>query len=250
VWTNCYVGPRPGTSQWQGGEGFMFCGTRRGPTLDGVTILHTADDMANFHGYWGNIRSLEGTQIDFEPNHEFSRTVLHDAAPGDRLVFFDKTTAAELGYAAVTAVNGARVMVDRPVDDFTNAIVEWPDHACGGWVVRNCHWHDNYQRLLVQSGPGTVQHCLFERTGQGIELNSVMPYVEGGVPRDITIAGNEFRAVASMPGGAALHAHTHAFDRKHAPRFRNITVTGNVFDRSAADSIRLPAGTELRASAN
>jgi len=28
VWRNCYFGPRPGTSQWQGGEGFMFNATR------------------------------------------------------------------------------------------------------------------------------------------------------------------------------------------------------------------------------
>ena len=38
VWRNCYFGPRPGTSQWQGGEGFMFNATRHGTTLDGVTI--------------------------------------------------------------------------------------------------------------------------------------------------------------------------------------------------------------------
>ena len=42
LWKDCYFGPRPGTSQWQGGEGFMFNATRHGTTLDRVTICHTS----------------------------------------------------------------------------------------------------------------------------------------------------------------------------------------------------------------
>jgi hypothetical protein len=250
TWTNCTLGPRPGTSQWQGGEGFMFCGTRRGPTLDRVTILHTADDMANFHGYWGNIRSIAANRVTFETSHEFRLTVLHDAAAGDRLIFHDKTTARELGRANVTAVEDCTVTLDRAADGFTNAIVEWPDHACAGWKIQNCHWHDNYQRILAQSGPGTVQHNVFERNGQGIELNSVMPYVEGGVPRDITIAGNVFRAVAPMPKGAEIKAYAHAFSRSAAPQFGNIVIKDNTFDRPVEEAIRLPAGANLHISGN
>jgi hypothetical protein len=44
VWRDCYFGPRPGTSQWQGGEGFMFCATRYGTTLDGIVMRHTGDE--------------------------------------------------------------------------------------------------------------------------------------------------------------------------------------------------------------
>jgi hypothetical protein len=250
IWTHCYLGPRPGTSQWQGGEGFMFCATRRGPTLDNVTILHTTDDMANFHGYWGTIRSIAGTKVVFESNHEFGRTVLRDAAPGDRLIFLDRSSGQERGRAQVVATEGPTITVDRAVDTFTNAIVEWPDHACAGWTVRNCHWHDNYQRLLIQSGPGTVQNCLFERTGNAIELNSVMPYVEGGVPRDITIADCVFRSVAPGLAGAAIQAHTHTFDLTRSPQFSNIRITGNTFDRPLAEAVRLPPSTELHMEGN
>jgi hypothetical protein len=65
LWKDCYFGPRPGTSQWQGGDGFMFCGTGRGPTLDHVTMLHTTDDMANFHGYWTEAIAAAGNQLTF-----------------------------------------------------------------------------------------------------------------------------------------------------------------------------------------
>jgi hypothetical protein len=135
LWKNCYYGPRPGTSQWQGGDGFMFNATRHGTTLDNVTIRHSVDDPANIHGYWGNIKSIAGNRVTFELNHEFSSTVLRDAATGDRLLFHDKTTGRTLGDAVVTGIDGATMILDKPVDRFTNAIVEWPDHSCAGWTA-------------------------------------------------------------------------------------------------------------------
>ena len=128
VWRNCYFGPRPGTSQWQGGEGFMFNATRHGTTLDGVVIRHTTDDIANFHGYWGHIESLAGNRVTFKGSGEFDRTVLRDAAAGDRLLFRDRNTGQPLGEARVVDTEGHVVVADRPLAAFANAIVEWPDH--------------------------------------------------------------------------------------------------------------------------
>jgi hypothetical protein len=250
LWKNCYFGPRPGTSQWQGGEGFMFCGTRHGTTLDHVTIRHTTDDTANFHGYWGNIASLNGNRLTFALNHEFRSTVLRDAAPGDRLLFYDKTTCQPLGSAMVTAVDSATMVLDRSAARFTNAIVEWPDHACAGWTIQNCHWQDNYQRLLVQSGPGTVRNCTFTRQGSALELNSVMPYVEGGVPCDITITGNVFTDVNSLPHGAAITVYAHGFVRDRAPTLSNIVISGNTFLRPGEAAIALSRVTRGEISSN
>jgi hypothetical protein len=238
LWKNCYFGPRPGTSQWQGGEGFMFCATRHGTTLDGVTIRHTTDDTANVHGYWGHIKSLAGNRVSFEPSPEFCRTVQRDAAVGDRLLFQDKTTGQTLGQALLTGMDGDTMILDRPAARFTNAIVEWPDHACAGWTIQNCHWQDDYQRLLIQSGPGTVRDCTFTRLGSAIELNSVMPYVEGGVPRDITIAGNVFTDVNPEPHGATIAVYSHTFG-PGAPVLSNIVITGNTFIRPGEAAIAL-----------
>ena len=238
VWKNCYFGPRPGTSQWQGGEGFMFNATRHGTTLDGVVIRHTTDDIANFHGYWGHIESLAGNRVTFKGSGEFDRTVLRDAAPGDRLLFRDRNTGQPLGEARVAGTEGHVVIADRPLAAFTNAIVEWPDHACAGWRVLRCDFQDNYQRLLIQSGPGTVSNCLFARQGCGIEINSDFPYVEGGVAHDITITDNTFVDVNPQPGGAAISMHTHTYNGG-APPFSNIVITGNTFIRPGSAAIRL-----------
>jgi hypothetical protein len=238
VWRNCYFGPRPGTSQWQGGEGFMFNATRHGTTLDGVVMRHTADDVANFHGYWGHIENLAGDRVTFVRSGEFDRTVLHDAAVGDRLLFRDRNTGQPLGEARVAGTEGRVVIADRPLAAFTNAIVEWPDHACAGWRVLRCDFQDNYQRLLIQSGPGTVSNCLFARQGCGIEINSDFPYVEGGVARDITVTDNTFVDVNPQSGGAAISMHTHTYNGG-APPFRNIVITGNTFIRPGSAAIRL-----------
>ena len=118
----------------------------------------------------------------------------------DRLLFHDKTTGQPLGTAVVTGLETNTAILDKSATNFSNAIVEWHEHACAGWTIQNCHWQDNYQRLLIQSDPGTVRNCTFTRHGSAIELNSVTPYVEGGVPRDITITGNTF----ICPGEAAI----------------------------------------------
>lgn len=223
VWKNCYFGPRPGTSQWQGGEGFMFNATRHGTTLDNVTICHTTDDTANFHGYWSVVESVTGKRVTFRPNKVTHR----DLAIGDAVIFFDKNTGTELSRAKLTGIDGDTVTLDQPADTFANAIAEWPDHECAGWLVQNCDWHDNYQRLLIQSGPGTVRNCRFTRWGSTVELNSVLNYIEGGVPRDIHIENNTFTDVA-------ISEHTHC-----APPFGNITITGNTFNWPAEKAIAL-----------
>ena len=238
LWKNCYFGPHPGTSRWQGGEGFMFNATRQGTTLDGLVIRHTADDVANFHGYWGHIKHIAGPCVTFEMPGEFRQTVAKDAAADDRLLFRDKNSGAELGTATLVAFSNDTATVDRSVDSFTNAIVEWPDHECAGWLVQRCDFQDNYQRLLIQSGPGTVRGCVFERQGSSVEINSDFPYVEGGVACDLTIADNTFTDVNARPHGAtiAMHAHTYAGS---APPFAHFVITGNTFVRPGAAAISL-----------
>jgi hypothetical protein len=243
LWKNCYFGPRPGTSQWQGGEGFMFCATRHGPTVDHITIMHTTDDAANIHGYWGHIHGIAGNRVTFEPSLESNRTVLHDLVAGDRLLFRDKATGQPLGSAAVTGVQGMTVTISSSADSFTNAIVEWPDHECAGWTIQNCDWHDNYQRLLIQSGPGTVRHCRFTRLGGAIELNTVMGYLEGSVPCDIRVEDNRFVSVASgLPASISVYAQT--FSNFMPSLIQRVCITGNRFDRPKAAAIGLKGVTD------
>jgi hypothetical protein len=249
LWKNCYFGPRPGTGQWQGGEGFMFNGTRHGTTLDNVTIVHAADDCANFHGYWSRVETVNDHRVTFAKNEETHRPFPRDVAIGDS-VFFYARDGTELGAAVVTAIESNAVVFDKPVANFANAMAEWIDHECAGWTVQNCNWHDDYQRLLIQSGPGVVRHCTFTRLGSSIELNSVMDYVEGGVPRDITIKNNVFTDVNPQPGGAAIAAHVSSFERGKAPVMRNIVITNNIFSRPLAEAIVLKHCEDAQVNGN
>ena len=244
LWKDCYFGPRPGTSQWQGGEGFMFCATRFGTTLDSMTIRHTTDDVANFHGYWGRIEKIDGDRIVFQANDEFRRAVMRDLRPGDSLWMRDKDTGELKGECKVVKAEDNIVTVDQEARGWEKGIVEWPDHSCAGWRVRRCRFEDNYQRLLIQSGPGLVEDCTFTRQGCGIELNSDLPYVEGGVPRGILIARNRFEDANPRPHGSALSLHGHTFAGK-VPPMREITLKGNTFIRSGEPPVVLP-GIDVR----
>ena len=134
---------------------------------------------------------------------------------------------------------GESFIADRPVAAFADAIVERPDHECAGWTIRRCIFEDNYRRLLIQSGPGMVSDCVFRRQGSGIELNSVMPYVEGGVPHDIRIEKNVFTDVNPQPGGAVVSCYAHTFQRDKFPMMRNINITGNTFTHPSETVINL-----------
>jgi hypothetical protein len=239
VWRDCYFGPRPGTNRWQGGEGFMFNGTRHGALVDGVTMLHTTDDCSNVHGYWGHIKAVDGPQVTFEVNGATGRALAYDAAAGDRIIFWDKDTGAKTGEATVAETRGDSVVLDKGAGPFANCVAEWVDHECAGWVIQNCDWSDDYQRVLIQSGPGVVRNCRFTRLGSCLEINSDFPYVEGGIARDIRIEGNTFTDVSPQPGGAAVGMHYHTYGAGEGQPFSGIQITGNTFARPGGPAVEL-----------
>jgi hypothetical protein len=238
LWKDCYFGPRPGTSQWKGADGFLCRSTRYGATLDNVTIRHTADDLQNFHGIWGKVKAVAGTRLTLETNASL-RPTLSNARPGDRLRFIHRKTGAFLGEAKLVSAQDFVLTLDRDVTPFAAAQASWPEHECAGWVVQNCHWEDNFQRLLVMSGPGTVRGCTFTRMGSNISLNTGMGLV-GGIPSDITIADNTFIDVNPRPRGSAIDARAHnAQGQDGIPAIERLVITGNTFVRSGGPALSL-----------
>lgn len=250
LWTCCYFGPRPGTSQWQGGDGMMLNATRRGTTLDRVTIVHSTDDPVNIHGYWSEVGTVSYKKVVFLTNKPTDRLLRASVACGDRLRFYKKTTGALVGCAAITALDGDTVTLDCPAMAFADALAEWEDHQCAGWTIRDCEFRDCYQRLVIKSGPGTIRNCVFARLGNGIQLASVLPYVEGGVPRGIVIAGNTFDDVNPQPLGAAINVYAHAYDRAAAPWMSDVTITNNLFRIPGDTAIALSRVNGVRVSGN
>ena len=238
LWKDCYFGPRPGTSQWKGADGYLCRSTRYGTTMDNVTIRHTADDLQNFHGIWGKVKSVSGHQVTLETNASL-RPTLSNARPGDRLRFIHRKTGVLLGEAKLTALKDFQLTLDQDATPFAEAQAEWLDHECAGWVVQNCRWEDNFQRLLIMSGPGTVRGCAFTRMGSNISLNTGMGLV-GGIPSDITIADNIFTDVNPRPHGATIDARAHnAQGQDGVPPIERLIITGNTFTRSGGPSMNL-----------
>ncbi len=238
LWKDCYFGPRPGTSQWKGADGYLCRSTRYGSTLDNVTIRHTADDLQNFHGIWGKVKAVSGTQVTLETNPSL-RPTLTNARPGDRVRFIHRKTGAFLGEAKLTAHKDFQLTLDQDAAPFAEAQAEWLDHECAGWVVQNCRWEDNFQRLLIMSGPGTVRGCTFTRMGSNISLNTGMGLV-GGIPSDITIADNTFIDVSPRPHHPAIEARAHnAQGQDGIPPIERLIITGNTFTRSGGPAMNL-----------
>jgi hypothetical protein len=238
LWKDCYFGPRPGTNQWKGADGFLCRSTRHGSTFDNVTIRHTADDLQNFHGIWGKVKSVAGNRVTLEANPSL-RPTLKNVVTGDRLRFIHRKTGVFLGEARIQALNGFDLTIDCDATGFVEAQASWPEHECAGWVVQNCVWEDNFQRFLIMSGPGTVRNCVFTRMGSGISLNTGMGLV-GGISSDITIANNTFIDVNPRPHAASIEAYAHnAQGREGTPPIERLVITGNTFLRCGGPAIRL-----------
>jgi hypothetical protein len=238
LWKDCYFGPRPGTSQWKGADGFLCRSTRYGCVMDNVTIRHTADDLQNFHGIWGKVKAVSGNQVTLETNGALLPT-LRNARPGDRLRFIHRKNGALLGEAKLISHQDYQLTLDQDAAPFAEGQAEWLDHECAGWVVQNCQWEDNFQRLLIMSGPGLVRGCTFTRMGSNISLNTGMGLV-GGIPSDITLTDNTFIDVSSRPHQPAIEAHAHnAQGGFGIPPIERLIITGNTFTRSGGPAMNL-----------
>jgi hypothetical protein len=240
LWKDCYFGPRPGTNQWQGGDGFMCNALEHGSTFDNVTIIHSTDDTINIHGYWGYVQSTAGNTVAFGPNQAGADSLGADATAGDTIVFYDRKTAEPRGTARAVAVTGATVTLDRPAGDFADCVAEWPGHECAGWLIENCNWHDDYQRVLIQTGPGTIRHCVFTRLGSHLQLESVFQTNnEGGIPHDICITDNTFTDVEPMPHGVNIGMYLLTYGRPTVDPIKNLTIERNLFNNPSSAAILL-----------
>ncbi len=249
LWKDCYFGPRPGTSQWKGADGFLCRSTRHGTTMDNVTIRHTADDLQNFHGIWGKVKAASGRQVTLEADASL-RPTLDNLRAGDRLRFIHRKTGVFLGEARLVSQQGWLLTLDQDAAPFAEGQASWPEHECAGWVVQNCRWEDNFQRLLIMSGPGTVRGCTFLRMGSNLSLNTGMGMV-GGIPSDITIRDNTFVDVNPRPHGAVIDAYAHnAQGRKGVPPIERLVITGNTFVRSGGPAMNLIGVKDSRIEGN
>jgi hypothetical protein len=164
--------------------------------------------------------------------------------------FIHQKTGVFLGEAKLVSQRYFEITLDQDATPFAEAQAEWLDHECAGWVVQNCHWEDNFQRLLIMSGPGTVRGCTFTRMGSNISLNTGMGLV-GGIPNDITITDNTFIDVDLRPHHPAIDVRAHnALGQDGIPSIDRLQITGNTFTRTGGPAMHLIGVNHSRIEGN
>lgn len=236
LWKDYYSGPRPGTNQWQGGDGIMSGRMERGCTVDGAVICHATDDPFNFHGYWAYVESTSGNSITIVGPLKMP------VETGDVLNFFKKDDGAFAGRGTVESVGNKTITLREDATGFFDCVAENPKRQDNDFVIRNCKVFDCYQRVLIQGGNGgVIENNYFARLGHSVELNSnFFTNNEGGICRDIRITNNIFEDVAVYPGAVTLDIGFSPLNKKSASRLvERISVERNRFSGSGRHAVRI-----------
>ena len=123
--------PRPGTSQWQGGDGFMFNATRHGTTLDRVTIFIVPMTSSTSTAAEAWCSPWTVTRFVFTNRH-WTPIDAARSCRGRQGNFSDAGYGRVIGRATIVKIGNDAVLLNQSAVAFGNAIVEWPDHECAG----------------------------------------------------------------------------------------------------------------------
>ena len=233
-----------------GADIFHLAGADRGPTLDRCELAYGADDNLNIHGSFGRVVQ----RVDARHYH------LQGAyAAGDHIEFRDQHSVALLGSAKVVSAQGTPngpalpineqyqakgevlVELDKPLElSPLSLVVLDGKRSAGGFALRNCWLHDNFQRTLINGSPGgLIENNTLQNVGQGltIQFETWGGWMEGPFARDLTVRGNRF--LDSPPDGAAINvsmqppgggSDSRRFDARPVT---NMTITDNDFARTS-----------------
>jgi hypothetical protein len=239
---------RPHTNRLQafGADVFHLAGTDRGPTLDRCEAAYSGDDVLNIHGSFGRVVQRAGER----------RYYLQGAYEAeDTVEFRDGRSVALLGIAKVVAVQSTPdgpslaindryqatgeflVELDRSLDlPELSLVVLDGKRSAAGWVVRNCWFHDDFQRTLINGSPGgLIENTTLQNVGQGlcVQFETWGPWMEGPFARDLVIRHNRF--LDAPPDGSAINVTMHPpgggsnRQRFEARPVTNMTISGNYF---------------------
>ncbi|MBI5832649.1 MAG: hypothetical protein HZB16_10130 [Armatimonadetes bacterium] len=243
---------RPRTNRLQafGADIFHLAGADRGPVLDRCELAYGADDNLNIHGSFGRVVQ----RVDARSYY------LQGAyAAGDSLEFRDQRSVDLLGVAKVVSVKATPDGPSLPIGDRYQAkgetlvaldtplelpplalVVLDGKQSAGGFVLRNCWLHDNFQRTLINGSPGgLIENNTLQNVGHGlaIQFETWGPWMEGPFARDLVIRHNRF--LDSPPDAAAISVSMHPpGGGSNARRFTarpvtNLTIIDNDFGRSS-----------------
>ena len=242
---------RPHTNRLQafGADVYHLAATDRGPVLDRCEAAYGADDVLNIHGDFGRVVQAAG-------DRQYYLQGVYQV--GDTLEFRDATSLDLLGIAkAVTvkktpegpsiAINetySARgevlVQLDQPLRlPPLSLVVLDGKRSSQGWFVRNCWFHSDFQRTLINGSPGgLIDNTTLQNLGHGVcvQFETWGPWMEGPFARDLVIRNSRF--LDSPPDGPPIYVSMHPpgggtnVRQRSAMPVTNLTIAGNYFART------------------
>jgi hypothetical protein len=247
-WINVHFSPRPGTNQILGGGENMSEGLRVGSLYDNCYFGLTSDDAINIHGFWGQALNINGNTTIFN-------RVPSGVAVGDIIEIYNNKNGALVYSYTISGINGA---VDTDINgnrqNVAVTFTQTPDPSivsqnadlwarytsaeCAGWVVRNCVFESNYQRILIQSGPGLFENNIVNSMGSGLHLYGNFYSYEGGFLNNITIQNNVFLNSSLSPNSPPIILEfTNMTTQTQWPT--DISILDNLFVNAGGEAIRL-----------
>lgn len=258
---------RPHTNRLQafGADVYHLVGADRGPVLDRCEAAYGADDTLNIHGNFGRVvQRVNDRRYYLQGVYEV----------GDTIEFRDQRSVDLVGIAKAVAVtptpNGPAVPVnekykakgeflvelDKPLQlPPLSLVVMDGKQSNEGWVVRNCWFHDDFQRTLINGSPGgLMENTTLQNLGHGlcVQFETWGPWMEGPFARDFTLRYCRF--LDAPPSGPCLSVSMHppggGSNRRRfkAQPVTNMTLAGNYFSRTEGVtlSVHNVAGLTLR----
>lgn len=258
-WINVHFSPRPNTNQILGGGENMSEGLRVGSTYDNCYFGLTSDDAINMHGFWGIAQSINGNSVIFD-------RVPSGVSAGDTIEFYDNTNGQLLYSYIISSINKkSDTDINGNMRDVTITFSQTPNGElvtsnatiwaryttaeCAGWSIKNCVFESNYQRILLQSGPGNFENNLINCMGAGLNLISNFYSYEGGFINHITIKNNTFLNSSLCPNSSPIYVE---FINKTTQNqwITDINILNNLIVDCGGEAIRLKNAKNITVEGN
>lgn len=197
IYRNVRITRRPGTNRLHatGADGFHIVSMERGPLIENTEVAYLSDDIINLHGYFGRVvKAATGNKVEVNaPSSHFY--------VGQKLKFWDHLSLRLTGEANVKEIKADKniylLTLDSDVKVGMRDLVETFTKVCAHFQVKNCWFHDNFNRgfLLNGASPGVIENNLFEKIVSGnlaIQMET-WKYDEGQFVHGLMVKGNHFQ---------------------------------------------------------
>jgi hypothetical protein len=240
---------RPATNRLHafGADGFHMSSTRVGPTVDECEIAYTSDDIINVHGYFGWVSSRTngrhfrvlgtffpysaGQQIQFWDNPNITPAGTAVITQVTQVTDTNQVAAAKVGMPAGWTADVFDLVLDTDVAAKVTDLVEHNAKACQGFAVKNCYFHDCFQRAFLLGGSpgGTILSNTFERIYSGISVHmETWMYMEGPFGSNLSIVSNR---LVQVPEIWVSMAPTYPGPHRYTP-ITNVSIGNNYIEGS------------------